>query len=235
MNPLSEHLALDTRRQFFGRSAIGIGTAALGSLLNRETFGGRFQGGLSNVPHFAPKAKRVIYLFQNGAPTHLDLFDWKPKLRELHGQQIPDTITAGKRFSTMTGGQKERPCLSALGEFSQHGKSGATVSSFLPQTAAVADRLCFIKSMHTTQVNHAPSITFFMTGDERPGRPSMGAWLSYGLGSETDELPALVVMTSRDKEASCGQIFYDYYWGSGFLPSVHQGVKFRGSSFHVYF
>ncbi len=229
MNPLSEHLALDTRRQFFGRSAIGIGTAALGSLLNRETFGGRFQGGLSNVPHFAPKAKRVIYLFQNGAPTHLDLFDWKPKLRELHGQQIPDTITAGKRFSTMTGGQKERPCLSALGEFSQHGKSGATVSSFLPQTAAVADRLCFIKSMHTTQVNHAPSITFFMTGDERPGRPSMGAWLSYGLGSETDELPALVVMTSRDKEASCGQIFYDYYWGSGFLPSVHQGVKFRGS------
>jgi len=231
MNPIVENAALTTRRQFFGRSAVGIGAAALSSLVDRELSASddNRYGGLSSLPHFPPKAKRVIYLFQNGAPTHCDLFDWKPKLREWHGKQIPDEIAAGKRFSTMTGGQADRPVLSEITEFARHGDSGATVSSFMPHTAAIADDLCFIKSMHTTQVNHAPSITFFLTGDERPGRPSMGAWLSYGLGSETEELPAFVVMTSRDKEASCGQIFYDYYWGSGFLPTVHQGVKFRGT------
>jgi len=231
MNPIMENAALTTRRQFFGRSAVGIGAAALGSLLNGELSASDRSGygGLSTLPHFPPKAKRIIYLFQNGAPTHCDLFDWKPKLRKWHGKQIPDEIAAGKRFSTMTGGQTDRPVLGEITEFARHGDSGATVSSFMPHTAAIADDLCFIKSMHTTQVNHAPSITFFLTGDERPGRPSMGAWLSYGLGSETEELPAFVVMTSRDKEASCGQIFYDYYWGSGFLPTVHQGVNFRGT------
>ena len=229
MNPITEQAALTTRRQFFSRSAVGIGAAALGSLLNGETQAGRQNSGPADSPHFAPKAKRVIYLFQNGAPSHIDLFDWKPKLREMHGKQIPDEVVGGKRFSTMTGGQKARPCLSSIAEFARHGESSATVSALMPKTAEIADKLCFIKSMYTTQVNHAPSITFFMTGDERPGRPSMGAWLSYGLGSETDELPSFVVMTSRDKEASCGQIFYDYYWGSGFLPTVHQGVKFRAS------
>jgi hypothetical protein len=230
MNPITEHAAVTTRRQFFGRSALGLGTAALGSLLERDVSADENRrGGLSNLPHWAPKAKRVIYLLQNGAPTHVDLFDWKPMLKKWHGKQIPDEIAAGKRFSTMTGGQTDRPVLSEITEFKRHGESGATVSSFLPHTASVADKLCFIKSMHTTQVNHAPAITFFMTGDERPGRPSIGAWLSYGLGSETEELPAFVAMTSRDKEASCGQIFYDYYWGSGFLPTVHQGVKFRGA------
>jgi len=229
MNPFAEQAALATRRQFFGRSAVGIGSAALGSLLTDEAQASRRDAGPAGGTHFAPKAKRVIYLFQNGAPTHVDLFDWKPTLRAMHGKQIPDEIAAGKRFSTMTGGQKDRPCLSSIAEFAQHGESGATVSTLMPRTAEIADKLCFIKSMNTTQVNHAPSITFFMTGDERPGRPSMGAWLSYGLGSESQELPAFVVMTSRDKEASCGQIFYDYYWGSGFLPTVHQGVKFRAS------
>lgn len=230
MNPIHEHAAITTRRQLFGRTALGLGTMALGSLLQRDLSAGELQrhGGLSSLPHWAPKAKRVIYLLQNGAPTHVDLFDWKPMLKKWHGKQIPDEIAAGKRFSTMTGGQKDRPVLSEITEFKRHGESGATVCSFLPHTASIADKLCFIKSMHTTQVNHAPAITFFLTGDERPGRPSMGAWLSYGLGSETDELPAFVAMTSRDKEASCGQIFYDYYWGSGFLPTVHQGVKFRG-------
>lgn len=201
--------------------------AALATLLNPET--AIAKGGLPELPHFPAKAKRVIYLLQNGAPSHVDLFDHKPTLTKLHGQQIPDSVVGGKRFSTMTGGQKARPCLKEITEFAKHGESGATVSSFLPQTASIADKLCFIKSMHTTQVNHAPAITFFMTGDERPGRPTLGSWLSYGLGSETEELPAFVAMTSRDKEASCGQIFYDYYWGSGFLPTVHQGVKFRGS------
>jgi hypothetical protein len=135
----------------------------------------------------------------------------------------------GARFSTMTSGQNVRPCLPEITKFKQHGKSGAWVSDYMSNTAAIADDLCFIKSMHTTQVNHAPAITFFLTGSEMPGRPSMGSWLTYGLGSETEDLPGFVVMTSRDKEASCGQIFYDFYWASGFLPTKFQGVKFRGT------
>jgi len=230
MNELLKHQREITRRHFFGRSAVGIGTAALASLLQNDLrAAGNHTGGLPGVPHFAPKAKRVIYLFQNGAPAHVELFDYKPKLTEWHGKQIPDSVQKGKRFSTMTGNQKDRPVLANITKFQQHGKSGAWVSNFLPHTAAIADKLCFVKSMHTEQVNHAPAINFFLSGAEIPGRPSMGAWLTYGLGSETQELPAFIVMTSRDKEASCGQIFYDYYWGSGFLPTKYQGVKFRGS------
>ena len=231
MDPRVENKIVMTRRALFGRAAGGIGSIALGSLLTRDSQAAErtSSGGLPELPHFTPKAKRVIYLLQNGAPSHVDLFDWKPALRQWHGKQIPDEVVGGARFSTMTSGQTDRPVLSEITEFARHGESGATVSSFLPHTAEIADRLCFIKSMHTTQVNHAPAIAFFLTGDERPGRPSMGAWLSYGLGSETDELPSFVAMTSRDKEASCGQIFYDYYWGSGFLPTVYQGVKFRGT------
>lgn len=226
----SEHILRHaTRRSFLSSSGTGVGVAALATLLNGNSATASPGGGLPDLPHFAAKAKRVIYLLQNGAPSHVDLFDHKPMLAKMHGKQIPDSIVGGKRFSTMTGGQTARPCLKEISTFARHGQSGATVSSFLPETAAIADKLCFIKSMHTTQVNHAPAITFFMTGDERPGRPTLGSWLSYGLGSETEELPAFVAMTSRDKEASCGQIFYDYYWGSGFLPTVHQGVKFRGS------
>ena len=218
----------NTRRQLLTSAGAGVGLAALSTLLGNDA-AAESRGGLPAVPHYAAKAKRVIYLLQNGAPSHCDLFDHKPMLTKMHGTQIPDSVAGGKRFSTMTGGQKERPCLKEITKFARHGESGATVSNFLPDTAAISDKLCFIKSMHTTQVNHAPAITFFMTGDERPGRPSLGSWLSYGLGSESEELPAFVAMTSRDKEASCGQIFYDYYWGSGFLPTVHQGVKFRGS------
>ena len=234
MDPLDSGKALYTRRQFFGRSAFGLGTAALASLLGREGWAATAAPrsgvpGLPELPHFAPKAKRVIYLFQNGAPSHLDLFDYKPGLRGWHGKQIPDTLTGGKRFSTQTGGQVERPVIAEISKFAQHGSSGAWVSDLLPHTAEIADELCFVKSMYTEAVNHAPAITFFLTGAEIAGRPSMGAWLSYGLGSETENLPAFVVMTSRDKEASCGQIFYDFYWGSGFLPSKYQGVAFRGS------
>jgi hypothetical protein len=183
MNPLLEGQALYTRRQFFGRSVMGVGTAALASLLGRDAFaaGGaptarRGIPGLPELPHFAPKAKRVIYLFQNGAPSHVDLFDYKPKLREWHGKQIPDELTGGRRFSTMTGNQTERPCLAEITKFAQHGKSGAWVSSFLPKTAEIVDDLCFVKSMHTEAVNHAPAITYFLTGSEMAGRPSMGAW-----------------------------------------------------------
>ena len=180
MDQFDSYQAKMTRRQFFGSSAIGLGTAALSSLLNMNTHAASASG-FSRAPHWAPKAKRVIYLLQNGAPSHVDLFDHKPKLREWHGKQIPDSVVGGKRFSTMTSGQKERPVIGAIADFARHGQSGATVSSFLPHTAAIADKLCFVKSMHTTQVNHAPAITFFLTGDERPGRPSMGSWLSYGL------------------------------------------------------
>src|SRR6516162_4201375 len=231
MNPLRENQALLTRRQLFGRSALGLGIPALATLLHQDGRGDepRRIGGLPSLPHFAPKAKRVIYLLQNGAPTHVDLYDYKPMLTQRRGQQIPESILRGRRFSTMTSGQTAKPALPNITRFARHGKSGALVCDFLPNIAGIADELCFIKSMHTTQVNHAPAITFFLTGAEQPSRPSMGAWLSYGLGSDTQDLPAFVVMTSRDKEASCGQIFYDFYWGSGFLPTRFQGVKFRGS------
>jgi len=228
-SPQKDHAIALTRRQLLGRAGIGLGSVALGSLLGGDSLADRGSE-TSSLPHFPPKVKRIIYLFQNGAPSHVDLFDYKPKLQSMHGTQIPDEVVGGKRFSTMTGGQTARPCLAPITKFAQRGESGAWIAEdFLPRTAEIVDQLTFIKSMHTTQVNHAPAITFFLTGAEMAGRPSMGAWLTYGLGSETQELPAYVVMTSRDKEASCGQIFYDFYWGSGFLPSKYQGVKFRGS------
>lgn len=235
MDPLLDHSLLVNRREFFGRSACGIGTAALASLLSKEGLGAETNkeagtGGLDGVPHFAPKAKRVIYLFQNGAPTHCDLFDYKPKLKELHGQPVPEAAVAGKRFSTMTGSPQGKLMLAPVEPFAQHGQSGAWVSNFLPHTAKIADELCFVKSMHTEAVNHAPGISFFLSGAELPGRPTLGAWLSYGLGTDTESLPSFVVMTSVSKGTTCGQIFYDFYWGSGFLPSKYQGVKFRGGS-----
>ena len=223
MDPLTQHSAQLTRRHFFGRSATGIGAAALASLLD-----GNLQAqGDSGLPHFAPRAKRVIYLFMNGAPTHVDLFDYKPKLKELHGKPVPQEYVGDKRFSTMTGNPKGKLMLSPVEPFHRRGQSGAWVSELMPHTASIADDLCFIKSMHTEQVNHSPAVTFFLTGSEMAGRPSMGAWLTYGLGSETDNLPAFTVMTSVSKGTSCGQIFYDYYWSSGVLPSRFQGVKFR--------
>jgi hypothetical protein len=227
MDPLLEYQRALTRRQFFGRAAVGIGGAALASLLNRDGFGQ--ENALPKLPHFPAKAKRVIYLFMDGAPTHVDLFDYKPKLAEMHGQPIPDEYLAGKRFSTMTGNAKGKLVLGPIEPFKQRGQSGAWVSDFLPHTAAIADDLCFIKSMKTEAINHAPGISFVLSGSEMPGRPTMGAWLTYGLGSANENLPAFAVMTSVSKGTTCGQIFYDFYWGSGFLPSRYQGVKFRGS------
>lgn len=217
-----------TRREFFGRSATGLGIAALAWLLGQEQVRSEQRvGGLPGLPHFAPRAKHVIYLFQNGAPTHVDLFDYKPKLQQMHGQPVPDEYVAGKRFSTMTGSPQGKLLLAPVEPFAQHGQCGAWVSNFLPHTAQVVDELCFIKSMHTDAVNHAPAICFLLSGAQIPGRPTLGAWLSYGLGTENENLPAFVVMTSVSKGTTCGQIFYDFYWGSGFLPSKHQGVKFR--------
>ncbi|MES2568814.1 MAG: DUF1501 domain-containing protein [Verrucomicrobiota bacterium] len=232
MTPQQQRAAHLTRRQFFSRSAVGIGGAALASLLDHDLYGASAAlpriGGIEGVPHIAPKARRVIYLLQNGAPPHLDTFDWKPGMEKYRGQEIPPSVLGGKRFSTMTQTQKKL-VLPAVAGFRQHGASGAWVGEYLPHMAGIVDELCFIKSMHTEAVNHAPAISFFLTGGEQPGRPSMGAWATYGLGTDSQELPGFVVMTSRDKEASCGQIFYDFYWSSGFLPSKYQGVRFRGS------
>ncbi|HIG28173.1 MAG TPA: DUF1501 domain-containing protein [Verrucomicrobiales bacterium] len=236
MNPILESQAHLTRRQFFGRSAVGIGTAALAPLLSRDLQSsvGTLSSKLSirsqelpGISHFVPKAKRVIYLFQNGAPSHVELFDWKLKLKALHGQPVPEEYVKGKRFSTMTGKPQGKLMLAPVEPFQQHGQSGAWVSNFMPHTASISDELCFVKSMHTEAVNHAPAICFFLSGSEIPGRPTLGAWLTYGLGSESENLPSFVVMTSVTKNTTCGQIFYDFYWGSGFLPSKLQGVKFR--------
>ena len=226
MTPFDHHRAYLTRRQFFGRTAVGIGAAVLGSLLNPQLFAAleRKQiGGLPGLPHFAPKAKRVIYLLQNGAPSHVDLFDYKPDLKR--GEQLPDSVRQGQRLSTMTSGQKELPVLPAITTFQRHGQSGATVCNFMPHIASIADDVCFIKSMHTEAINHAPAITFFLTGAEQPGRPSLGAWATYGLGSESQDLPAYVVFSTGSKGTSGGAS----NWGSGFLPSIHQGTLFRST------
>jgi len=231
MNPLYEHQLQTTRRQLLTSAGTGLGTAALAGLLSKSGYATNHNadalGGLSALPHLPPRIKNVIYLFQNGGPTHCDLFDYKPRLQQLHGTPIPDGFVQGKRFSTMTGNADGKLMLAPVEPFAQHGNSGATVSRFMPHTAKIVDKLCFIKSMHTDAVNHAPAISFMLSGAEIPGRPTLGAWLNYGLGNEADELPAFVVMTSVSKGTSCGQIFYDFYWGNGFLPSQYQGVKFR--------
>ncbi|MBL9151824.1 MAG: DUF1501 domain-containing protein [Verrucomicrobiales bacterium] len=225
-SPVRDRQLAINRRQLFGRTATGIGTAALASLLGREA--GRADTGVT-LPNLTPKAKRVIYLFQNGGPTHVDLFDYKPKLSQVHGQPVPDGYLGGKRFSTMTGDPTGKLMLQPVEPFRQHGDCGAWVSDFMPHTAAIVDDLCFIKSLHTDAVNHAPAISFLLSGAQIPGRPTMGAWLNYGLGSASEDLPGFVVMTSVSKGTTCGQIFYDFYWGSGFLPTRFQGAKFRGS------
>ncbi len=231
MHPFLEHQLNLTRRQFFGRTGLGLGTAALATLLHGDKAaadGPANIGGLRGLPHFAPKARRVIYLMQGGAPSHVDLFDYKPGLAARRGQLLPPSVQMGQRLTTMTQNQRQL-ILPGIAPFRRHGTSGATLCDFLPHTASIADDICLIKSMHTEAINHAPAMTLFLSGAEQPGRPSMGAWLSYGLGSANQDLPTFVVMTSRDREASCGQIFYDYYWGSGFLPSRFQGVRLRPS------
>ena len=220
-----------TRRQFFGSSAQGIGAAALASMLAaRSTHAApKGQPGLPHLPHFAPKAKRVVCLWQGGGPSHLDLFDPKPMLAKMKGQDIPDSVRGTTRLSTMSSGYKKWPITPAIKPFKKYGKCGTEFSEMLPNIGALADDICVVRSMTTEAVNHAPGVTFFMTGAQVPGRPSLGAWLAYGLGCEAEDLPAFVAMTSSDKGKTCGQLFYDYYWGSGFLPSRYQGVRFRNT------
>ena len=238
MNPI-ELADRINRRIFLRRSGGGIGLAALASLMNDDAMaspaGLTSTGGLPGLPHFAPKAKRVIYLFQSGAPSQMDLFDYKPNLEKLRGTELPDSIRNGQRLTGMTSGQKSFPIASSQFQFARHGESGAWLSELLPHTSTMADRLCFIKSMFTEAINHDPAITFFQTGSQLAGRPSIGSWLSYGLGSENRDMPAFVVLTSKGTGRPDDQPLYDRLWGSGFLPTQHQGVKFRNTGDPVLF
>jgi len=239
VNPFDELQLTMNRRHFFGRFGLGIGAAALATLLyenglastllQQPTQSSGQSIGLPGLPHFAPKAKRVIYLFQAGAPSQLDLFDPKPNLDNLRGQNLPESIRMGQRLTGMTAYQASLPTAPSIFKFAQHGQSGAWLSELLPHTAKVADNLAFIKSMHTEQINHDPAQTFALTGFQLAGRPSIGAWVSYGLGSENQELPAFVAMVSVGRTGG-DQPLYERLWGSGFLPSRYQGVKFYNGS-----
>jgi hypothetical protein len=215
------------RRKFLSKLSLGIGSAALGSLLIPDLFkGGASQEEelFAQLPHFAPKAKRIIYLFQNGAPSQLDLFDYKPMLQKMHGEDLPESIRQGQRLTGMTSGQSKFPLAGTIFDFKQYGQSRAWISDLLPHTASIADELCFVKSIYTEAINHDPALTFFQTGAQVGNRPSMGAWLSYGLGSENKNLPAFCVLLSKGK--GNGQGVYSKLWTNGFLDSVHQGVQF---------
>jgi len=233
MDPRQENALLETRRQFFGRAATGIGTAALASILSPQLFAASGQSaagldhGVLGQPHFAPTAKRVIYLFMSGAPSQLDLFDYKPRMDEMFDQELPDSVRMGQRITTMTSGQARFPVAPSIFKFAQHGQSGAWLSELLPHTAGIADDMAIIKTVNTEAINHDPAITYIQTGAQQPGRPSLGAWLSYGLGTDTQELPSFVVLHSSWSAKRDAQALYARLWGAGFLPSRHQGVALR--------
>lgn len=212
------------RRDFLTGSAAGLGATALSAMLGRDALGSQTPA----FPNFPAKAKRVIFLFQSGAPSQMDLFDYKPEMLKQFDTELPESIRSGQRLTGMTSGQKRFPIAPSQFKFAQHGESGAWVSELLPNIARVADKLCFVKSMHTEAINHDPGITFLQTGSQIAGRPSIGAWLSYGLGSMNEDLPTFVAMVSTGTGRPGGQPLYDRLWGSGFLPTTHQGVKFRG-------
>ncbi len=228
----SNERAAWTRRHFLQSSLHGVGGVALASMLARDGFANDLlaAGAPARLPHFAPRAKRIICLWQGGGPSHVDLFDPKPELARLAGVEIPQSIRGGTRLSTMSSNYTAFPALPAIRPFRRCGASGMELSELIPHIGGIADEMCLVRSMHTEAVNHSPGVTFFMTGSQQPGRPSMGAWLAYGLGSESQELPAFVVMTSMDREKSCGQLFYEHYWSHGFLPARHQGVRFRSGN-----
>lgn len=216
------------RRLFLQGGASVAGAVALSALLDSESQAAPVaHPGLAGLPHFAPKAKRIIYLFQSGAPSQMDLFDPKPQMKEHFKEDLPDSIRQGQRLTTMTSGQKTFPVAPSMFNFSQHGDSGMWMSELLPHMSKIADRFAMIRSMHTEAINHDPAITFCQTGHQLAGRPSIGSWISYGLGSENQDLPAYIVLTSFGTGRPDDQPLYDRLWGSGFLPSEHQGVKFR--------
>lgn len=230
------------RRQFLTKTSLGLGAFALGSLFGSDklhagasdagfSFNNISRGGLSDLPHFAPKAKRIVYLFQSGGPSQFETFDYKPKLEKMFGEELPDSVRQGQRLTGMSGNQSSLPIAPSMFKFDQYGQSRAWVSELMPHTAEVVDDLCFIKSMYTEQINHDPAITFFQTGNQLAGRPSIGSWLSYGLGSSNDNLPTFIVLLSK----SGGQPLYSRLWGNGFLPTEHQGVQFRSGKDPVLF
>lgn len=214
---------METRRQFFGRTATGLGTIAIASLLNRNADAEDTATSLPGFPNFAPKAKRVIYLLQSGAPSQIDLYDHKPGLKDRFAAPLPDSIRQGQRLTGMTSTQDSFPVAPSMFDFTPRGESGTEFSELVPNIGSIADDICVIRTMHTQAINHDPAITFFQTGAQLAGRPSIGSWLSYGLGSENADLPAFVAMVS----GSGGQPLYDRLWGSGFLPTRYQGIKFR--------
>lgn len=219
MNPLIQQM---TRRHFFGRTATGLGAAALASMLNQDAIAN------STIPSnpIVAKAKRVIWMFQSGAPSQMDLFDYKPRMAEFHKQELPPSIRMGQRLTGMTSGQASFPVVASKFKFAQHGQCGMWLSEMIPHTAKIADEICMVRSMFTEAINHDPAITFIQTGSQLPGRPSFGSWVDYGLGTANDNLPAFVVMISKSNTK--GQGLLARLWGSGFLPSQHQGVKLRG-------
>lgn len=227
MNQLiEESQLLQTRRLFFARGSTGIGVAALASLMNSNAQAETNLAVPAELAKIAPKAKRVIYLLQSGAPSQMDLYDYKPSLDKLDRTELPDSVRQGQRLTGMTAGQKNFTVVKSPWKFQQHGESGTWLSELLPHMSTVVDDICVIKSMHTEAINHDPAITFFQTGHQQPGRPSIGAWLSYGLSSETQDLPSFVVLLTKNTFHQA-QPLYDRLWGSGFLPSKYQGVKFR--------
>jgi hypothetical protein len=214
-----------TRRHFFSLSSTGIGIAALGSLLERDLSAAAMPG----LPHFPPKAKRVIFLHQSGGPAQMDLFDYKPQLQKLRATELPASVRMGQRITGMTSGQSSLPVAPSIFKFSQHGKSGTWLSELLPHHAKIVDDIAIIKTVNTDAINHDPAITFIQSGSQQPGRPSIGAWISYGLGSENENLPAFVVMISQTSGLNVDQPLFSRLWGPGFLPSKYQGVQFRAS------
>jgi hypothetical protein len=236
MDLLRDYMLEETRRYFFGRMATGLGAAALGSLLNPELFASPAAtsvtpDSLGALPklHHAPKAKRVIWLFMADGPSQFELFDYKPKLHAYFDVELPASVRMGQRITTMTSGQARFPVAPSMFKFARHGKNGTWVSELIPHLASVIDDICLIKSVHTEAINHDPAITYIQTGSQIPGRPSLGAWLSYGLGSPNADLPAYVVLHSRLAAGSQPQALFDRLWGSGFLATQHQGVKLRSS------
>lgn len=227
MHPQQEHEQLLTRRQFFGRSSAGIGIAALGALLGAAPQVTATPKGALELFHLAPKAKRIIYLFQSGGPSQMELFDYKPTLERFHGQDLPASIRMGQRITTMTSGQSTLPVAASKFIFQQHGQSGLWLSELLPNLGKVADDLCIIRSMNTEAINHDPGMTMMQTGSQLPGRPSFGSWMSYGLGSENENLPGFVVLVSFGSSRRPAQPLRQNLWGASFLPSEHQGVTLR--------
>lgn len=247
MDPFRERELILTRRQLFGRASTGIGVAALASLLNPRLLSGMSAhdpfapgtaakyGGLPDLPHFAPKAKRIIFLHQSGAPSQIELFDYKPKLKSMAGTELPDSVRQGQRITGMTSNQNSLPVAPSIFNFQPAGKSGTMISELLPHTAKIVDDITLVKTVNTDAINHDPAITFIQTGFMQPGRPSFGSWVSYGLGSENQNLPAFVVLISQANALNRDQPLFTRLWSSGFMPSRYQGVRFRASGDPVLF